>query len=153
MADVPEHYPWRGNGLYTLEMVEYLLNAGTIAKRNATRALQHALDIPTRVFVDAGQKIKDAVDEFGKRSFMTENNASYLSKSMQHKFMGLCGRRGNKYWTVTESECIDDAPGGQIHVVTREGAVQTIKQPTELVSNLTTKLINIQAVQGNDLAM
>ena len=28
-----------------------------------------------------------------------------------------------------------------------------LKQPTTLVSNITTKLVNLQAVQGNDLAM
>ena len=44
-------------------------------------------------------------------------------------------------------------PKAKIHVVTREGVKQTIKQPTELVSNVTMKLINLQATQGNDLAM
>ena len=49
MADnVPEHYPWRGNGLYTLEVVEYLLNKGITDKQHITRALHHALEPPIR---------------------------------------------------------------------------------------------------------
>ena len=70
MADVPERYPWRGNGIYTLEVVEYLLKYGTIAKRSATRALQHALDIPTHVFVKADQQIMDALAEWGSCCFV-----------------------------------------------------------------------------------
>ena len=72
MADVPARYPWRGNGLYTLEVVEYLLNAGAIAKHNVTRALQHALDIPTHVFVKADQQIMDALAEWGSSCFVFE---------------------------------------------------------------------------------
>ena len=65
MADVPERYPWRGHGIYTLEVVEYLLHVGTIAKHNVTRALQHARDIPTHVLVGADQTIMDAFAEWG----------------------------------------------------------------------------------------
>ena len=63
MADVPERYPWRGNGIYTLEVIEYLLKSGTIAKHNVARALQRALDIPTHVLVDAGPQIMHALAE------------------------------------------------------------------------------------------
>ena len=59
----------------------------------------------------------------------------------------------DRHWTVTESVCLDDAPEGKIHIVTREGQTQYIKQPTELVTNMSMKLINLQAVQGNDLAL
>ena len=94
-----------------------------------------------------------ALAEWGSSCLVFEKVVQKVYKSMQHRFMGLCGRRGNKYWTVTESECIEDAPEGKIHVGTREGVKQTIKQPTELVSNVTMKLVNLQATQGNDLAM
>ena len=151
--DVPEHYPWRGNGLYTLEVVEYLLDKGVIAERNVTRALQHTIEIPMETFVDADQKIVDMVYNFGKEHFMRENDVRQIVKAMRLKFLGLAGRDTNKHWTVTESVCIDDAPEGKIHIVTREGQTQYIKQPTELVTNLTMKLINLQAVQGNDLAL
>ena len=66
----------------------------------------------------------------------------------------------NKHWTVTESVCFQedgvsfpDAPNGKYHIITKDGETQFIKQPTELVTNLTTRLINLQAVQGNDLAL
>ena len=68
---------------------------------------------------------------------------------MRLKFLGLTGRDTNKHWTVTESVCFDDAPEGKIHVVTREGQTQYTKQPTELITNMTMKLIDLQAVQGN----
>ena len=92
MADVPERYPWRGNGIYTLEVVEYLLNVGTAAKHNVTRALQHALDIPTHVFVKADQQIMGALAEWGSSCFVFEKVVQKGYKSMQHTFMGLCGR-------------------------------------------------------------
>ena len=72
MAGVPERYPWRGNGIYTLEVVEYLLNVGTTAKHNVTRALQHALDIPTHVLVKADQQIMDVLAEWGSCCFVFE---------------------------------------------------------------------------------
>ena len=84
---------------------------------------------------------------------MRENDVKQIAKAMRLKFLGLTGRDTNKHWTVTESVCFDDAPEGKIHVVTREGKTQHIKQPTELLTNLTMKLINLQAVQGNDLAL
>jgi hypothetical protein len=153
LADVPEHYPWHGNGLYTLEVVEYLLDKGIIAKQNVTRTLQHTLEIPMETFRAADQKIIDVVYNFGRYHFMRENDVKQIAKAMRLKFLGLTGRDTNKHWTVTESVCFDDAPEGKIHVVTREGKTQYIKQPTELVTNLTMKLINLQAVQGNDLAL
>jgi len=153
LADVPEHYPWRGNGLYSLEVVEYLLEKGIIAKQNVTRALQHTLEIPMETFMAADQKIIDVVYDLGREHFMPENNVKQIAKAMRLKFLGLAGRDTNKHWTVTESVCFDDAPEGKIHVVTREGQTQYIKQPTELITNMTMKLINLQAVQGNDLAL
>ena len=84
---------------------------------------------------------------------MRENDVKQIAKAMRLKFLGLTGRDTNKHWTVTESVCLDDAPEGKIHVVTREGKTQYIKQPTELITNMTMKLINLQAVQGNDLAL
>ena len=76
-----------------------------------------------------------------------------LLKAMRLKWLGLAGRDTNKHWTVTESVCFDDAPEGKIHIVTREGQTQYIKQPTDLITNMPMKLIGLQAVQGNDLAL
>ena len=104
-------------------------------------------------FKAADQKIVDVVYNFGQEHFMRENDVKQIVKAMRLKFLGLTGRDTNKHWTVTESVYFDDAPEGKIHVVTREGKTQYIKQPTELVTNMTMKLINLQAVQGNDLAL
>ena len=52
-----------------------------------------------------------------------------------------------------KSSSFPDAPKGKYHIITKDGETQYIKQPTELVTNLTTRLINLQAVQGNDLAL
>lgn len=58
LADnVPEHDPWRGNGLYTLEMAAYLLNKGIIDKQHVTRARHRTLDIPMAVCMGAAQTI------------------------------------------------------------------------------------------------
>ena len=133
--------------------MEYLLDKGIIAKQNVTRALQHTLEIPMETFMDADQKIVDVVYNFGKKHFMRENDVKQIVKAMRLKFLGLAGRDTNKHWTVTESVCLDDAPEGKIHIVTREGQTQYIKQPTELVTNMSMKLIHLQAVQGNDLAL
>ena len=84
---------------------------------------------------------------------MREGDVKQIVKAMRLKFLGLAGRDASKHWTVTESVCLDDAPEGKIHIVTREGQTQYIKQPTELVTNMSMKLINLQAVQGNDLAL
>ena len=70
MADVPERFPWRGGGLYTPEVVEYLLSVCTIAKHNVTRALQHALGIPAHVLVEAGQQIMGTLAEWGSYCFV-----------------------------------------------------------------------------------
>ena len=93
--DVPERYPWRGNGLYSLEVVEYLLDKGIIAKQNVTRALQHTLEIPMETFKTADQKIVDMVYNFGKEYFMRENDVKQIVKAMRLKFLGLAGRDTN----------------------------------------------------------
>ena len=129
---VPEHYPWRGSGLYTLEVVEYLLGKGIIDKQHVTRALHHALEIPMETFKAADQTISDVVYSFGQRYFMREDVVKQILKAMRLKFLGLAGRDTNRHWTVTESVCLDDAPEGKIHIVTREGQTQYIKQPAEL---------------------
>ena len=104
--DVPEHYPWRGNGLYSLEVVEYLLDKGIIAKQSVTRALQHTLEIPMETFKAADQKIVDVVYNFGQEHFMRENDVKQIVKAMRLKFLGLTGRDTNKHWTVTELSLI-----------------------------------------------
>ena len=84
---------------------------------------------------------------------MRENDIAQIVKAMRLKLLGLAGRDSNKHWTVTESVCLDNAPLGKIHIVTREGQTQYIKQPADLVTNMSMKLINLQMVQGNDVAL
>jgi len=54
MAKIEECYPWSGNGLYTLEVVDYLLKSGTLATLQCHKGLTSHL--PTSAFVDAYQK-------------------------------------------------------------------------------------------------
>ena len=114
-------------------------------------------------FKAADKAIEETVYNFGQMHFMREYYVKQIVKSMRLKFLGLAGRTSNKHWTVTETVCfhtppeddvsLSDAPKGKYHIITKDGETQYIKQPTELVTNLTTRLINLQAVQGNDLAL
>ena len=112
IADVPEHFPWHGNGLYILEVVEYLLEKGIIAKQNVTRALQHTIEIPMETFKAADKAIEETVYE--SLPFTREYYVKQILKSMRLKFLGLAGRTSNKHWTVTESVCFHEEEDGVI---------------------------------------
>ena len=65
LADgMPERHPRCGNGLYILEVVEHILNKGTIDKQRATRALHHTLEIPIETCKAAEQTTSDVVYMF-----------------------------------------------------------------------------------------
>lgn len=129
----------------------YLLYRGIIAKQSVTRAFHRAIGMAIGIVMQAGPDIIGMVYKFGKAHFRGEQDTEPNPKSMRRPFMGLTGRDTNKLWTVTEHGCLAMPLEGKLHIDTRGGQQQYIKQPTELVTKTSLKLINLQAVQGQGL--
>ena len=125
IADVPDHFPWHGNGLYILEVVEYLLEKGIIAKQNVTRALQHTIEIPMETFKAADKAIEETVYE--SIPFSREYSVKQILKSMRLKFLGLAGRTSNKHWTVTESVCFHEEEDGVVSIKAQRPCKESCK--------------------------